>query len=113
MDNSYLMMMVIYEGIEDTIKSDQTGLVLTYNDNLRLKPVHRLLVGHQASGKHVILSNQRDWISDGYCSGHCTLDYAIDTTDENPSAVLVLGYDVHTRSLGTVAHIDVQYDGTK
>ena len=70
MDHSYLMMMVIYEGLTDSIQADNAGLILTYNDTLNLKPVHRLLVGHQASGKHVILSNQRDWITDGYCSGN-------------------------------------------
>ena len=113
LDNSFLMMMVIYEGINDSINQVQDGLILAYNDEVSSKPVHRLLVGHQASGKHVILSNQRDWITDGYCSGHCTVDYNIDTTNENPSPVQIMGLEVHTRSLGTVAHIDVQYEGTK
>ena len=103
------MMMLIYENVQGAITSENSGLVLSYEEKADLKLVKRLLLGHQASGKHVLLSNQRDWISDGHCSGHCTTDYIVDTSDTPPTPVSVLAFEIHTRSLGTVAHIDVQY----
>ena len=107
--NSYLMMMVIYENLDGSIQSENTGLLLTSESGKVLKKVKRLLLGHQASGKHVLLSNQRDWITDGYCSGHCTRDYIVDTSTSPPTPVSIMGLEIHTRSLGTVAHIDIQY----
>ena len=100
---------MIYEKLDRSISSDNSGLILSFEEGKELKTVKRLLLGHQASGKHVLLSNQLDWITDGYCSGHCTRDYKVDTSANPPSYVNVIGLEVHTRSLGTVAHIDVQY----
>ena len=110
--------MVIYEKLDGSIQSENTGLALTYKLNKAdvakaFRKVKRLLLGHQASGKHVLLSNQRDWISDGYCSGHCTRDYVVDTSNTPPTPVSVMGLEIHTRSLGTVAHIDIQYQNGK
>ena len=68
--NQYLMLMIIYEELTGSVESDNSGLVLTYDKTYKnLKKVQRLLLGHQANGKHVLLSNSRDWITDGYCSG--------------------------------------------
>ena len=105
------MLMIIYEGLNGGVESDNSGMILTYDKTYKnVKKVQRLLLGHQASGKHVLLSNQRDWISDGYCSGHCTRDYIVDTSTSPPSPVSVLGFEIHTRALGSLAHIDVQYN---
>ena len=109
--NQYLMLMIIYEELTGSVESDNSGLVLTYDKTYKnLKKVQRLLLGHQANGKHVLLSNSRDWITDGYCSGHCTRDYLVDTSNSPPFPVSVLGFEVHTRSLGSLAHLNVQYD---
>lgn len=116
LQNSYLMMMVIYEALEKPLSSENSGLILSYeqevyNSEKLMKPVHRLLLGHQASGKHVILSNHRDWISDGFCSSQCTKDTNFGNSQYSPpKPVSVLSLQVHTRSLGTVAHIDVMYN---
>ena len=40
----------------------------------------------------------------------CTRDYMVDTSDSPPTPVSVLGLEIHTRSLGSLAHIDVQYN---
>jgi hypothetical protein len=109
------MMMVIYENIESSIISDNSGLLLSYQkagSGNNLKRVQRLLLGHQASGKHTLLSSQRDWISDGFCAGHCTRDFKLGS--DSMSEVSIIGLEIHTRSLGTIAHIDVQYqNGTR
>ncbi len=68
----------------------------------------RLLIGHQATGRHVILSKVNDWRTDGFCSGHCTRDL-INSNSKN-KGVSVITVDVHTRRLGTLARIDVQYN---
>ena len=75
-----------------------------------IKTAHRLMIGHQADGKHVLLSNQRDWITEGWCSGHCTQDFSLKPSDYELSVSYILGVKIFTRSLGTVAHIDVQYN---
>ncbi len=69
---------------------------------------HRLLIGHQATGRHIMLSGTRSWRTDGFCSGHCTRDYL--NANVKSRGVAVIGVDVHTRSLGTQARIDVQYN---
>ena len=118
--SSYILMMLVYEDLKEAISSEKSGLILGYKtltdapegEEKNLKIGHRLLIGHQASGKHVLLSNQRDWITDGWCSGHCTRDFALKPNDYNPSVSYILGVKVFTRSLGTVAHIDVQYNNS-
>ena len=40
----------------------------------------------------------------------CARDYMVDTSDSPPTPVSVLGLEIHTRSLGSLAHIDVQYN---
>ena len=55
-------MMIVYEELNEAIASENSGLILRYRQNSEeqnLRIGHRLLIGHQASGKHVLLSNQR------------------------------------------------------
>ena len=114
LSNSYLLMMVVYEELTEQITSEKSGLILEYeqqqDSSNNIKTAHRLMIGHQADGKHVLLSNQRDWITEGWCSGHCTQDFSLKPSDYELSVSYILGVKIFTRSLGTVAHIDVQYN---
>ena len=111
LSNSYLLLMVVYEDLTEQLTSEKSGLILEYEqDSQYIKTAHRLMIGHQADGKHVLLSNQRDWITEGWCSGHCTQDFSLKPSDYELSVSYILGVKIFTRSLGTVAHIDVQYN---
>ena len=112
--NNYLLMMIILEDLENSsTKSEfQPGLILNYSDDPSLKLVQRTMIGQQTSGKHILLSNQKDWITTGICSGQCTYENTINTNQSYAS--YIIGINAYTRSLGTMVSIDVNYsNGTK
>ena len=114
LSNNYLLMMIILEDLENSsTKSEfQPGLILNYSDDPSLKLVQRTMIGQQTSGKHILLSNQKDWITTGICSGQCTYENAINTNQSYAS--YIIGINAYTRSLGTMVSIDVNYsNGTK
>lgn len=112
--DSYIMMMVIYDSLEAPIDADRSGLVLFFKHHSPLNPIKtakRLLLGHQATGQHVLLTNMSEWVSDSVCSGHCTRATALGMENEG---IDVVAFDVHTRSLGKIARMDVRYqNGTR
>ena len=114
LSNNYLLMMIILEDLENSsTKSEfQPGLILNYSDDPSLKLVQRTMIGQQTSGKHILLSNQKDWITTGICSGQCTYENAINTNQSYAS--YIIGINAYTRSLGKMVSIDVNYsNGTK
>ena len=114
LSNNYLLMMIILEDLENSsTKSEfQPGLILNYSDDPSLKLVQRTMIGQQTSGKHILLSNQKDWITTGICSGQCTYENTINTNQSYAS--YIIGINAYTRSLGTMVSIDVNYsNGTK
>ena len=110
-------MMIILEDFENSsssiTKSEfQPGLLLNYSDDPLVKLVQRTMIGQQTSGKHILLSNQNDWITTGICSGHCTSSTYENTNQSYTSNII--GINAYTRSLGTMVSIDVNYsNGTK
>ena len=114
LSNNYLLMMIILEDLENpSTKSEfQPGLILNYSDDPSLKLVQRTMIGQQTSGKHILLPNQKDWITTGICSGQCTYVNTINTNQSYAS--YIIGINAYTRSLGTMVSIDVNYsNGTK
>ena len=114
-------MMIILEDFENSSSSSitksefQPGLLLNYSDDPSVKLVQRTMIGQQTSGKHILLSNQNDWITTGICSGHCTSNIYENTINTNQSYTSnIIGINAYTRSLGTMVSIDVNYsNGTK
>ena len=120
LSNNYILMMIILEDFENSsssiTKSEfQPGLLLNYSDDPLVKLVQRTMIGQQTSGKHILLSNQNDWITTGICSGHCTSNTYENTINTNQSYTSnIIGINAYTRSLGTMVSIDVNYsNGTK
>ena len=116
LSNNYLLMMIILEDLENSsfTKSEfQPGLLLNYSDDPSLKLVQRTMIGQQTRGKHILLSNQKDWITTAICSGHCTT-YENTINTNQSFASYIIGINAYTRSLGTVVSIDINYsNGTK
>lgn len=53
--------------------------------------LNRLILGHQANGKHVILSGLKNWISDSFCVSQCLAQ------KKNSPSIDVIAVEVHTR----------------
>ena len=61
-----------------------------------------------ATGKHVILSGMREWISDCVCSAQC-LQEKYKQQSEEEKYLEVISVDVHTRFTGDSVRIDIRY----
>ena len=110
-------MMVIFEKHKNipALSIKNPGLILEYKQEDALKFVNRIMIGHQTTGKHVLLSNQKDWTTTALCSSQCTNAYDSNIINNKSDVSYILGIHVFTRYLGTKASINVHYrrNGTK
>ena len=120
-NEGYIMMMVIYERVEATFL-DTTAVQLKYittppNDAVILKRYScyhlyfeqghginticsRLLIGHQVTGKQMVLSGLKQWQTVGICSNQCRSEDAF---------LKVVAVEAHTRNLGIWISAEVGY----
>ena len=87
--------------------NENSGLLLNYEEDNSLKTVNRVMIGHQTSSKHVILSNYANWVTIGICSGYC-FNSKNSTMNNQSHASHILGINVYTRYLGISSSLNVQ-----
>ena len=94
----HLMLTVVYENTESTFNDNLAVMIHYRKFDEKKTEIHRLVVGHQAITRHVVLSGVEDWKSLGICSGSCP-----------KPEMKILSVESFTRKLGTKVKVMVGY----